>query len=109
MLLYCSGLDSFNLLERLNYVEENYIGTDNNDYRHVYYLGTTDTMSTLNTINMEQQYEVGDIGWFTYSEIINKLRPYNTSKIKLITQLYFFVLNLCIDIGKVNEITINAS
>lgn len=104
-----TGLDSFNLLERLNYVEENYIGTDNNDYRHVYYLGTTDTMATLDTINMEQQYEVGDIGWFTYSEIINKLRPYNISKIKLITQLYFFVLNLCIDIGKVNEITINAS
>jgi hypothetical protein len=51
-------------------------------------------------------YEIGNIGWFTIDEIIKMIRPYNKTKIDLINQIYFF-LSIIIDKIKENKIIKN--
>jgi hypothetical protein len=38
------------------------------------------------------------MGWFTIPDAIEKLRSYNDIKIKMIHKIYFFLINLIIDI-----------
>jgi 8-oxo-dGTP pyrophosphatase MutT (NUDIX family) len=85
--------DEINILERLSCVDEEYIGTNNITYRHVYYLASCTEIFEENKIQ-NNNYEISDIKWLTVKEAINKLRPYYTVKIKMIHQIYFFIINL---------------
>ena len=38
--------------------------------------------------------------WITIPEALEKIRPYNDKKISMIKQIYFFLINLYIDIEK---------
>lgn len=93
-------LSNLHILERLTCLEEEYIGTNLINYKHIYYLASTETELELNLDNNYQLTEIGDIGWFTILEAIEKTRPYYEIRIKLIYQLYFFIINLVSDILK---------
>ena len=55
------------LYNRINYVEEIFKGTNNIDYKHVYYMaGSDDDMIE----NINDTYEIGNIGWYTYEETL---------------------------------------
>jgi len=69
-------------------MEETFNGTDNNLYKHIYYIAGSDENELTNNFD---NYEVGNIGWFTIDQVLHLLRPYNKSKINLINQLYFFL------------------
>lgn len=103
-----TNIDSnyFHILERLNCVTEEYIGTNLVNYRHIYYLASTDNEIEL-YINENQLEEIGDIKWFTIPEAINRIRPYYEKKIHLIYQIYFFLINLVIDMNKINKQVVN--
>jgi ADP-ribose pyrophosphatase YjhB (NUDIX family) len=92
-------VNNIHLLERLNYLEEEYNGTDNVKYKHIYYLASSENELELNTDNDNQLYEIGDIGWFTISDAISKIRPYHNTKIIILNKIYFFIINLLIDLG----------
>jgi ADP-ribose pyrophosphatase YjhB (NUDIX family) len=91
-------INDIHLLERIDYLEEEYNGTDYVKYKHIYYLASSENELKLNINNDNQLYEIGDIGWFTISDAIEKIRPYHTTKINLLNKIYFFIINLVIDL-----------
>lgn len=96
------SLNNLHLLERLNCIDEEYIGTNLINYKHVYYMASSESELevNININNNNQTYEIGDISWFTIPEAIEKMRPYYEKRIKMIHQLYFFIINLITDINK---------
>jgi 8-oxo-dGTP pyrophosphatase MutT (NUDIX family) len=83
------------ILDRIDGVDEEYIGTDNKKYIHTYYLSTIkNNKDDLNLLGEFQQKEIGDIKWLSLHEILNKTRDYHNSKKELIYKIYFFILNL---------------
>lgn len=92
------NVNNIHLLERTNYLEEEYNGTDYVKYKHIYYLASSENELQLNINNDNQLYEIGDIGWFTIFDAIEKIRPYHFTKINLLNKIYFFIINLVIDL-----------
>jgi ADP-ribose pyrophosphatase YjhB (NUDIX family) len=88
------SLTNMHVLERLNCLEEEYAGSNLVNYKHVYYVASSpdDENSELNDV--DNLNEIGEIGWFTVPEALEKIRPYYDSRIKIIHQLYFFIINL---------------
>ncbi len=60
--------------------KEEYRGTNNINYRHVYYIADCDTDAAVNLSNRVQTREVGDIGWFPFEEAYLKIRETNPEK-----------------------------
>ena len=93
------NMNNLMILERLNPLEEDFIGTNMKLYKHTYYLA-----NCFNEINVSaedvQLNEIGDIGWYTIPEVIEKMRPYHDKRIKMIHMIYFFIINLISDITK---------
>lgn len=93
-----TNIDSNNLhlLERLNPMEEDFIGTNDKNYRHIYYLANSEDECEL---SVDSNYEIGGIGWFTIPEALNLMRTYNEKRIQLIHQIYFFIINMIMNIN----------
>jgi ADP-ribose pyrophosphatase YjhB (NUDIX family) len=91
------------ILERLNNLEEEYIGTNLIQYKHIYYLASSeDRINNEEKIQLNNN-EIESVCWFTIPELLEKIRPYYETKIKLIHQIYFFVINLIIKLNKNNS------
>lgn len=105
-----TNLDPGNLhmFERVGYLEELYQGSNSVKYKHIYYIGTTENSHEKINLNENQLAEIGDIKWVTIPEALEKIRPYYTARIKIIHQIYFFIINLIIDIN-INGNFINKS
>jgi 8-oxo-dGTP pyrophosphatase MutT (NUDIX family) len=86
------------ILNKINCVTEQYIGSNNIEYRHIYYLGYVKENEIsdeyLNTIS---NYEVGKIGWFSWDEATELIRDYYHEKIKVINMVFFLFINLYIE------------
>jgi len=67
-------------------IYEEYIGDDGVNYRHIYYLGTSNLpgIGFTNPWSLTQIGEVGKIGWFTPEQCQKMLRPYHNSRIDTI-------------------------
>ena len=104
-----TNIDSnyLHILERLNCVTEEYLGTNLLKYRHIYYLASTNEEIELNINNENQLEEIGDIKWFTIPEAINKIRPYYENRIQMIHQIYFFLINLVVNMKEINKQVLN--
>jgi ADP-ribose pyrophosphatase YjhB (NUDIX family) len=99
-----TNLNNYTYLDRINAIEETFMGTNNVNYKHIYYLAGSDQENLYYDNN---NYEIGNIGWFTIDEILKLLRPYNDSKVNIINQIYFF---LVISFDKINKsVTSNTS
>jgi len=83
-----TNLTNYTYFDRINSIEETFFGTNNINYKHIYYLASSEE-EELNYNN--DNYEIGNIGWFTIDEILKLLRPYHESKINIINQIYFFL------------------
>ena len=93
--------NNYVILKNLYSVQENYKGTNNLNYKHIYYLSISDSDNEVNCNNIQSSNnEIGDIGWFTWDEAIKKIRPYYKSKIELINKIFLFILNIYIEIIK---------
>jgi 8-oxo-dGTP pyrophosphatase MutT (NUDIX family) len=93
--------NNYIILKNLYSVQENYKGTNNLNYKHIYYLSISDSDNEVNCNNIQSSNnEIGDIGWFTWDEAIKKIRPYYKSKIELINKIFLFILNIYIEIIK---------
>lgn len=90
--------DATNILTQIKLINENYIGSNNINYKNVYYFNYSDNIFT-NYIN-ENSYEVSDIKWLTIPECLEKIRPYDTIKHDIINSVYFFLVNLIINNSK---------
>ena len=88
--------DSYIVLNKIEPIEEKMTGTNGITYKHIYYLSLNNRDKNTKFANYDN-FEVGDISWFTYSEAINHIRPYHTEKKRVLTKIYLFVLNYLIN------------
>lgn len=84
------------ILNNLDTIHENYKGTNGVNYRHIYYISISETEKNLKS-ELNNNNEIGDIGWFSWEEILNMIRPYNISKLELINKLFLFIINLFLE------------
>lgn len=100
-----TGLDlnKYLVLNRLNTVEESVTDSQNNVYKLIYYLGIAYEENELLLNNEFQKYEIGDMKWLSYEEIIPKIRSYYEEKITLIHKVYFMMVNILENIKKIEE------
>lgn len=101
------NMNNINVIPRINCMKEDIMGTNLKKYRNVYYMANSNMEVSVSSDNV-QHNEIGDIGWFTIPEAIEKIRPYYKEKIKTIHQVYFFIINLINNItnSNTNMITI---
>jgi 8-oxo-dGTP pyrophosphatase MutT (NUDIX family) len=87
-----SGIKSCNIdiMDRIYPVSETFKGTNNLDYKHLYYL----SIGKLEDINLDlpsQKMEIGDIGWFNYEDAKNIIRPYHINRLKILDEIVLFI------------------
>ena len=85
------------LLNNFDCIIEEYSGTNNINYKHIYYLSFTDNLIQDYYSDCEDNYEVRKIGWYSWDEAINMIRPYYEEKLKIVNQVYFLFLNLYLE------------
>ena len=90
--------DQIDILHNINCVNEEYIGTNNLTYRHLYYLGYVGS-DTLDESYFDDisNYEVGKIKWVSWDEASEIIRSYYQEKVKVVNMVYFLFLNLYIE------------
>jgi len=83
--------DSYTILTSIDPIHDNFIGTNNKNYRHIFY---TAMISNNNIEGEVTSNEIDEVRWCTWEEAIILLRPYNENKIKLITNIFLFIVNI---------------
>jgi 8-oxo-dGTP pyrophosphatase MutT (NUDIX family) len=93
--------EDYNILN-IGAFEENLIGTNGIRYKHIYYLGISEKNKQLkiDINNLNQVGEIGDIGWFSYEQLISLIRPHHNDRKNIITKIYLNLLNLLINNNK---------
>lgn len=85
-----TGLEStdFNVFYNINALEETFFGTNNMPYKNIYYIGNINKPVSL-SINMGkkcQASEVSQLGFYNLDTCLEKIRPYNKEKIKILLE-----------------------
>lgn len=95
----------YNIIKSIPPIEEDFIGTNGIEYKHVYYLAISNREHNiqLDNSNKYQLQEIGDIGYYSFYEAIEKVRPYHTNRIKILSKVYMLVMNSLISIKKSKE------
>jgi 8-oxo-dGTP pyrophosphatase MutT (NUDIX family) len=83
--------NNIKIFDRINPINECFIGTNKINYKHTYYLGYMGTCLSTNVETESQLIEIGNIGWFTYEEAINIIRPYHKNRINIINDIINFL------------------
>lgn len=80
------------LLEGIRPMSEEFIGTNAIKYKHVYYIAyaSSDKTPNIEENNLHQMSEIGDIGYFTFNEILGMIRPYQIDRKKIIGKVFMF-------------------
>ena len=77
-------------------LDEVFLGSNNIRYRHIYYIAEyTDQTKSLEVdkSNFTQVSEVSNIKWFPYEEALERIRPYNEEKKKVLTEAHNILNN----------------
>ena len=83
--------NTYDLIENYPIIKEDFIGTNEISYRHYYYLvKMKDNFSSpkIDYSNDIQMGEVKNIGWFDLNQCLALIRPYDTEKKKVITNVF---------------------
>tara|TARA_B000000477_G_scaffold124220_1_gene131241 strand:+ start:1723 stop:2550 length:828 start_codon:yes stop_codon:yes gene_type:complete len=75
----------FNIINELEQFEEIFYGTNKILYKHVYYISKiiNEVELIIDNTCLEQVREIRDLKWFTYNEVINHIKSYNTERLEL--------------------------
>lgn len=92
-----SGLkeDDYYVLESIEPLIEEFIGTNGIKYKHIYYIAIAQNNKSprIDQDNMTQNIEIGGIDYFTYYDGIKLIRPHHIARKNILTKLYNFILN----------------
>lgn len=74
--------DDYSILRNIKPVEEIFYGSNNIKYKHIYYIAKCIKSKNLviDPSNYYQFTEVSNLSWFTLTEALEKIRPYNIAK-----------------------------
>ena len=85
-------LSEISILDRIYPISEQFKGTNDIDYKHIYYLSIIESNRNLNCIVMPDEFiEVDNVGWFKYDRVMNIIRPYHNEKKKLVDDIIKFI------------------
>lgn len=85
--------DDHVLVKGIMPLKEVFDGTNNIPYKHVYYISVLQNGEKQPTIE-ESNREIGDVGWFTYSEAVKLFRPYHTEKKRLLNEVFKYIVSV---------------
>ena len=88
------SLDDYNIISCLDPIHDLFIGTDNKEYKHIFYTSILNTQS-VNNMQSIINNEIEEVRWCKWSDLNNIIRPYNNSKINILTNIFLFILNIC--------------
>jgi 8-oxo-dGTP pyrophosphatase MutT (NUDIX family) len=98
--------DNYQIIKCLEPIHDIFLGTNNKKYRHIFYTALyNNNINNILTIEHSNN-EIDCVKWCSWSEIIKLIRPYNNSKIKILTLLFFFIINICNDYKNIKLLTI---
>lgn len=89
--------DCYDFIHNYPTIIEEFIGTNNIKYRHIYYLvKIKDNVHPpkIDLNNKVQTGEVSNIGWFTIDECLQLIRPYDTEKSQVIKRVYNDIIKM---------------
>ncbi len=78
--------------------EERFRGTNNKDYRHVYYIAKVNNDATgprFDPGNMQQVAEIRKISWLTYEQCLSIMRPYDAAKRETFERIHDSLVDHC--------------
>lgn len=87
------GISSYQLINNIIPLVEEYKGINNVRYKHIYYIGEIEELVKLevNTENRDQYTEIKNIRWLTEEECYLKIRNYDSNKRKVIQDIFKFL------------------
>jgi 8-oxo-dGTP pyrophosphatase MutT (NUDIX family) len=77
-------------IKNLNPMEEIFTGSNLKSYKHRYFLAYMKYEDTLIDTNY-QKSEIGSMKWFTYTEVLEKIRPYNIERLDLVQDIHHLI------------------
>jgi predicted NUDIX family NTP pyrophosphohydrolase len=89
------NITDYNIICKNNPIYEIYTGRNNIKYKHIYFIGQSNSNITLkiNPSNILQISETSNIGWFTFNEASKIIRNYNSEKKIILEKILFYILN----------------
>lgn len=87
-------LENINVINELEPIEENLIGTNGIKYRHIYYIAE---IKKNTNFEIQNNNEIGNIGFFQYNTAQNLLRDYHIEKKNILEQIYMYYLEILLD------------
>lgn len=85
--------NDYHILNKIEPIEEYLVGTNNVNYKHVYYLAIDMFDPCQSTLSNYDTFEIGDVRWFTFDDAIKNIRPYHIGKKYILTKIYMFFIN----------------
>jgi ADP-ribose pyrophosphatase YjhB (NUDIX family) len=86
--------NEYTILDEINIIKENLIGTNGVKYRHNYYLAIIKN-NKIN--NNKENNEIADTKFMNIDECINVIRPYHNSKQQIVKKIHDLIVNFMID------------
>jgi len=78
------------ILDRLVPITETFIGTNNINYKHTYYIGIGSQIQP-NINDYKQSIEIGNIGWFSIEQAKKLIRSYHTDRLEILNMIEKFI------------------
>ena len=81
------------ILLNLKPINEIFTGSNQINYKHTYYISQSfnKNIPIISEQNFQQNIEISDIGWFTYSEAMEKIRSYNVEKKNMLSKVHLYI------------------
>ena len=88
--------NDYNLLINLPPIQEIFYGTNKILYKHIYYFAICkpNIDVKMNYDNINQQVEIGDIGWFDCNSAKLLIRKYHYERIKILNESFIFLSSI---------------
>jgi ADP-ribose pyrophosphatase YjhB (NUDIX family) len=82
------------IINEIQPIEENLIGTNGVPYKHIYYIAETNENIELTITNNN---EIGNLGFFCYNEAQTLLRDYHIEKKNILQNIFMYYLEILLD------------
>ena len=85
------------LINEIEPIHENLIGTNGLKYRHIYYIAET---NLENITQLKDNKEIEQIQFVSYNDACNLIRDYHTEKREVLTSVYYYYLESLLNLTK---------
>jgi len=98
----CYNSDDIFILNNINPITENLVGSNGVKYKHIYYLALAKSDINKEPIidpnNKQQSSEIGGIDWLSYTEACSKIRNHHKDRLEILSSIHSYFINLISDI-----------